>query len=230
MSKLTWDDVSQHTYEQGVSKGVLYPQATGATYPNGVAWNGLTAVNEKPSGAEPNKQYADNRVYAILMSAEEFAATVEAFTYPDEFAECDGSKAIAPGVFAGQQARKPFGMSYRTEIGNGDEGDAYGYKIHLVYGAKASPSEKSHSTVNESPELATFSWELATTPIPVEGGKPTAHIVIDSTKVAAAKLAALEAILYGTDGTGDDQTGATVPRLPLPAELATLFAEEQTNP
>ncbi len=224
MSKLNWDSPADHIYEMGVSNGVVYPKGTGATYAAGVAWNGLTTVTEKPSGAEPNKQYADNRVYAILMSLEEFSATVEAYTYPDEFAECDGSKDIAPGVSIGQQTRKPFGMSYRSEVGNGDEGESYGYKLHLIYGAMVSPSEKAHKTINESPELDTFSWELTTTPVAVSDSKPTAHLVIDSTKTDPAKLAAIEAILYGTDGTGTDQTGATDPRLPLPDEVATLMA------
>lgn len=227
MSKIVWDEVGHHFYETGVEKGVLYPYANGA-YQKGVAWNGLTAVTEKPSGAEPTAIYADNIKYLNLLSAEEFGATVEAYTYPEEFAECDGSAAIAPGVMLGQQKRKMFGLSYVTKLGNDVDGSDYGYKLHLIYGALASASERGYSTINDSPEAITFSWELTTTPVEITdedgksvGFKPTACVTIDSTKVNANELAALEAILYGTDG-GSGQT-ATDPRLPLPSELLTIF-------
>lgn len=222
MTKLLWDQVGQKTYETGVDHGVLYiPDALG-DYENGYAWNGLTAVTESPSGAESNKQYADNIVYANLKSAEEFAATIEAFTYPDEFAQCDGS-AVVNGVQIGQQTRKSFGFSWRSLKGNDLEQTDYGYKIHLVYGADAAPTERAHNTVNESPELATLSWEVTTTPTAVEGTnpvtgkpfKPTAKLTIDSTDVDAAALAALETILYGTVGVD--------PRLPSPTEVLALF-------
>lgn len=215
MAKITWDNTGEKIYETGVDHGVLYPQVSG-TYPKGVAWNGLTNVSENPSGAEPSPIYADNIKYVNLMSAEEFGATVEAYTYPDEFAECDGSKALSEGVYIGQQNRKPFGMCYRTKIGNDVESDAYGYKLHLIYGALASPSEKAYSTINDSSEATTFSWELSTTPVNVKGSKPTALLTIDSTKANAEKLAALEAILYGSE--------TEEARLPLPDEIATLFS------
>ena len=219
MAKLTWDQTGQKIYETGVDHGVLYPASEG-TYPKGVAWNGLTNVTESPSGAEPSPIYADNIKYVNLMSAEEFGATVEAYTYPDEFAECDGSKELTKGVYAGQQPRKTFGLCYRTKIGNDVDGDDHGYKLHLIYGALAAPSERAYATVNDSPEATTFSWELSTTPVEVTGGKPTACLTIDSTKVDATKLAALEKILYG-----DDDTEA---RLPLPNEVAeTLKAQAQ---
>lgn len=217
MATLTWDQTGQKIYETGVDHGVLYP-ATNGTYPKGVAWNGLTNVTESPSGAEPSPIYADNIKYVNLMSAEEFGATVEAYTYPDEFAECDGSKELTTGVYVGQQPRKTFGLCYRTKIGNDVDGDDHGYKLHLIYGALAAPSERAYATVNDSPEAITFSWELSTTPVEVTGGKPTACLTIDSTKVDATKLAALEKILYGD--------GATEARLPLPDEIAeTLKAE-----
>ena len=215
MSKLTWDQVGDRLYETGVKMGVLYPQATGGTYPKGVAWNGLTAVTESPSGAEPTPLYADDIKYLNLMSAEEFGATIEAYTYPDEFMECDGSASIATGVTIGQQSRKAFGLCYRTVLGNDTENNDYGYKLHLIYGALAAPSEKAYATINDSPEAITFSWEVTTTPINVTGHKPTACVTIDSTKVDAEKLAALEAILYGSE---DEE-----PRLPLPDEIATLM-------
>lgn len=215
MSKLVWDQTGERLYETGVDRGVLYPQDDKGAYTKGVAWNGLSSVSESPSGAESSPIYADNIKYLDLMSAEEFGATVEAYMYPDEFAECDGSKEIAPGVFAGQQNRVPFGLSYRTLIGNDVKNNDYGYKLHLIYGAKASPSEKSYQTVNDSPEAMTLSWELTTTPVALEGFKPTAQLTIDSTKVDDAKLAALEAILYG-DETND-------PRLPLPNEVVTII-------
>lgn len=214
--KLVWDQTSERLYETGVKMGVLYPQDGAGAYPKGVAWNGLTAVTESPSGAEATALYADDIKYLNLMSAEEFAATVEAYTYPDEFAECDGSASIAKGVSIGQQKRKAFGLCYRTILGNDVAGNDYGYKIHIIYGAMAAPSEKEYASVNDSPEAITLSWELSTTPVSVNGFKPTASIVIDSTKVDAKKLTALEAILYGSE-TADA-------RLPLPDEIATLMA------
>ena len=261
MSKLIWDKTGERYYETGVDRGVHYAMKDGA-YPVGVAWNGLTAVNESPSGAEPSPLYADNIKYLNLMSAEEFGATIEAYTYPDEFAECDGSAEIAAGVSIGQQTRKMFGLSYRTKLGNDTIGSDYAYIIHLIYGALASPSEKSYETINDSPDAITFSWELSTTPVEVPGFKPTASVTIKSNKVKADALAKLEAILYGTDHellaeqpddwstnyknyyiksrdeyvavTGDSApsweagkyyTGATDPRLPLPAELITIIGE-----
>lgn len=215
MPKLTWDDTGKRTYETGVDHGVLYVQDESGEYPKGVAWNGLTAVNEAPSGAESSPQYADNIKYLELTSAEEFGATVEAFTYPDEFMECDGSAQPTPGVTIGQQARKRFGMCYRTKLGNDVQGDDYGYKLHLIYGAKAAPSEKAYSTINDSPEAITFSWELTTTPVNVTGYKPTAVIVIDSTKADPTKLQELEKVLYG------DEMGEA--KLPLPDEVLTLI-------
>lgn len=216
MAKLVWDQSGEHLFETGVDHGVLYPQAANGTYPTGVAWNGLTSVSESPSGADANALWADNIKYLNLYSAEEFGATIEAYTYPDEFAELDGSAEIAPGAMIGQQTRKAFGLSYRTVLGNDIQGNDYGYKLHLIYGAQASPSEKSYETINDSPDAITFSWELNTTPVPVTGHKPTASLVIDSTKCDATKLAALEEILYGTDNED--------PRLPLPDEVATLLA------
>lgn len=215
MSKLVWDQTGERLYETGVKKGVLYPQATGGTYPKGVAWNGLTAVTESPSGAEATPLYADDTKYLNLMSVEEFGATVEAYTYPDEFAACDGSAEVADGVSIGQQPRVPFGMSYVTTLGNDTEGNKHGYKIHLIYGALAAPSEKAYATISDSPEATTFSWELTTTPVAVTGFEPTASVVIDSTKVDASKLADLEAILYGSD--------SEEARLPLPDEIVTLI-------
>ncbi len=194
---LEFDKLGEHIYETGVEKGVLYPFTSGA-YGTGVAWNGLINVTESPSGAEPTPLYADNIKYLNLMSVEEFGASIEAYTYPDEFAECDGSAALGVGVSIGQQTRKPFGLCYKTKIGNDILGEDYGYKINLIYGAMAKPSEKAHATASDSPEAATFSWELTTTPIAVPGFKPTASLTIDSTKVSAAKLAAIEDKLYGT--------------------------------
>ena len=195
-------------------------------YTGGVVWNGLSSVTETPSGAEPTAVYADNGKYLNLFSTEEFAATVEAYTYPDEFKKCDGSAALAEGVDIGQQSRSVFGLSYRTKIGNDTVGQDYGYKLHLIYGGMASPSEKAYQTVNDSPEAATMSWEVSTTPVNVTGFKPTSILTIDSTKVNATKLAALEAILYGTAATtGESPTAAVPARLPLPDEIATIFAE-----
>lgn len=222
--KLVWDKTGEHFYETGVKNGVLYPMSASGTYPKGVAWNGLTAITESPSGAEATALYSDDIKYLNLMSNEEFGATVEAYTYPDEFAECDGSASLTEGVYIGQQARKTFGLCYRTTLGNDAKGNDYGYKLHIIYGAMASPSEKAYSTINDSPDAITFSWELSTTPVAVANFKPTASLTIDSTKVDAAKLTALEEILYGKDGTGEDHTtGAVDPRLPLPDEIATLM-------
>lgn len=214
-SPLVWDQTGEKFYETGVKNGVLYVQHTDGTYPKGVAWNGLTAVTESPSGAEKTPLYADDTKYLNLMSAEEFGATIEAYTYPDEFAQCDGSAEIAEGVTIGQQARKTFGMAYKTTLGNDVSNNDYGYKLHIIYGALASPSEKGYSTINDSPEAITFSWEVTTTPVNVTGKKPTASLVIDSTKANPEKLAALEKILFGS-------TEANA-RLPLPDEIATLM-------
>lgn len=214
--KLVWDQTNERLYETGVKMAVVYPQATGGTYPMGVAWNGLTAVTESPSGAEATALYADDIKYLNLMSAEEFAATIEAYTYPDEFAECDGSAELAKGVAIGQQKRKAFGLCYRTVLGNDVDGNDYGYKLHIIYGAMAAPSEKAYATINDSPEAITFSWELSTTPVSVDGFKPTASITIDSTKADPTKLEALEKILYGSE--------EAEARLPLPNEIAALMA------
>lgn len=218
MPKIVWDNTGERLYETGVRNGVLYPIQTDGTYSKGVAWNGLISVTESPSGAEATPLYADDIKYLNLISAEEYGSTIEAYTYPDEFAECDGSASIATGVNIGQQPRKTFGMCYRTVIGNDVENDNYGYKLHLVYGALAAPSEKAFSTINDSPEAITFSWEVSTTPVNVAGFKPTASLTIDSTKVNAAKLASLEAILYGSE--------SEEVRLPLPDEIATLMSDE----
>ena len=227
MSKIVWDKTGDHLYETGVKQGVIYPQSTGGTYSKGVAWNGLTAVTESPSGAEATALYADDIKYLNLLSVEEFGATVEAYTYPDEFAECDGSAEIATGVSIGQQKRKAFGMCYKTTLGNDVDGNEHGYKLHIIYGAMAAPSEKGYATINDSPEAITFSWELTTTPVSVTGAKPTASLVIDSTKADPAKLKALEEILYGKDGTSDGgSVGAVDPRLPLPDEIAELMAND----
>lgn len=215
MEKIVWDQTGERLYETGVKNGVLYVQEGGA-YPKGVAWNGLTAVTESPSGAEPTALYADDTKYVNLVSAEEFGATVEAYTYPDEFAECDGSASISNGVYIGQQNRKTFGLSYKTTVGNDVDNNNHGYKIHLIYGAVASPSEKSYSTINDSPDAITFSWEISTTPVNVTGHKPTASLVIDSTKVDAGKLAKLETILYGSSEADA--------RLPLPDEIVSILA------
>ena len=219
MSRLTWDNTSERLYETGVKQGVLYPIQNDGKYSKGVAWNGLTAVTESPSGAEATALYADDIKYLNLMSNEEFGATIEAYTYPDEFAECDGSAALATGVMIGQQKRKTFGLCYRTTLGNDVDGNDYGYKLHLIYGCLAAPSEKAYATINDSPEAITFSWEISTTPVNVNGFKPTSCITIDSTKADEAKLAALEEILYGKDEPTAE------PRLPLPDEVATLMSE-----
>jgi hypothetical protein len=226
MARLIWDKTGERFYETGVRNGVLYVRDSTGAYPKGVVWNGLTAVTESPSGAEATPLYADNIKYLNLVSAEEFGATIEAYTYPDEFAECDGSAELAAGVRIGQQPRKSFGLTYQTILGNDVENDDYGYLLHLIYGALAAPSEKAYATINNSPEAITFSWEVSTTPVGVTGHKPTASIVIDSTKVDAAKLAALEALLYGTDVIPSDPNDipAKVARLPLPDEVAAIFA------
>lgn len=216
MSRLVWDQTGERLYETGVKMGVLYPQVSGA-YPKGVAWNGLTAVTESPSGAEATPLYADDIKYLNLMSNEEFGATIEAYTYPDEFMACDGSASIATGVFIGQQSRQAFGLCYRTVLGNDSDGNDHGYKLHLIYGALAAPSEKAYSSINDSPEAITFSWEVTTTPVNVTGFKPTACVTIDSTKVDKSKLEALEAILYGGEGESADA------RLPLPDEIITII-------
>lgn len=215
MAELQWDLTGTRYFETGVDHGVLYMPDGSGVYDNGVAWNGLTSVTEAPTGAEANAQYADNIKYLNLYSAEEFGATIEAFTYPPEFAEFDGLAVPVLGVSIGQQARRPFGMSYRTKIGNDVDGDDFGYKLHLIYGAKASPSEKAYATVNDTPEAITLSWEITTTPVAVPSLKPTSFIVIDSTQVNADDLADLEAFLYGTSGSD--------PSLPSPVDVVTLF-------
>ena len=216
MPKLTWDNTGERIFETGIKQGVLYPIQSDGKYTKGVAWNGLTAVTESPSGAEATALYADDIKYLNLLSNEEFGATIEAYTYPDEFAECDGSAELATGVMIGQQKRKTFGLCYRTTIGNDVEGNDYGYKLHLVYGGLAAPSEKGYSTINDNPDAITFSWEVSTTPVNVEGFKPTSQITIDSTKADPTKLAALEAVLYGS--------AETEAKLPLPDEVATLMS------
>lgn len=215
MAKLVWDEVGKRTYETGVDKGVLYVQDAEGAYGKGVAWNGLTAVNESPSGAEPTPLYADNIKYLELTSKEEYGATIEAYTYPDEFEACDGSAEIGEGVVIGQQSRKVFGLCYRTVKGNDVKNNDYGYKIHLVYGCKAKPAQKNYQTINDSPEAITFSWEVSTTPVEVEGFKPTATVTIDSTKVAAEKLKAIEEALYGTE--------TVEPKLLLPSEILAIL-------
>ena len=203
MPKLVWDQVGDRFFETGVSSGVLYPRNAEGSYPLGIPWNGLTSITESPSGAEPTPLYADNIKYLSLMSNEEFGATIEAYTYPDEFAECDGSAELGTGVMIGQQTRKYFGLAYKTVIGNDTDGNAHGYKIHLIYGAQAAPSEKAYATINDSPEAITFSWELSTSPVEVTGFKPTASLVIDSTKIDSVTLAAIEAELFGGEAVGD---------------------------
>lgn len=215
MSKIVFDEVGKKIYEAGVDRGVLYVMGATGTYEAGVPWNGLTQVTESPSGAEATPLYAGNSKYLNLYSAEEFGATIEAYTYPDEFEACDGSAELAPGVTIGQQDRKSFGLCYRTMLGNDTQGEQYGYKLHIIYGAKAAPSEKAYQTINDSPEAITFSWELTTTPVAVEGLKPTASIVINSTKVDAEKLEELENILYGST--------SAEPKLPTPSEIAAIF-------
>ena len=214
MSKLVWDQTGEREYETGVKNGVLYVQGEGGTYPKGVAWNGLISVTESPSGAEATALYADDIKYLSLMSNEEFGATIEAYMSPEEFDQCDGTASLATGVSIGQQKRKTFGMAYKTTIGNDVDGNDYGYKIHLIYGALAAPSEKAYSSINDSPEAMTLSWEVSTTPVTVDGFKPTATVVIDSTKVDKKKLTALEDILFGTE--------SKEARLPLPDEIVSI--------
>lgn len=226
MSKIIWDAVGEHKYENGVDHGVLYAlnQATsaGTTWKNGVPWNGLTSVSQSPDGAEPTAIYADNIKYLNILSVEDFKATVEAYTYPDEFAECDGSAELVEGkgVYIDQQPRKPFCLAYRTKIGNDLTPDA-GYKIHIIYNALAAPSERSYETINDSPEAMTFSWELSTTPVEVEGMKPTAHLVLDSTKVPADKLAIIEKALFGGDGEGED------PHILMPSDIIGILNQQE---
>lgn len=216
---LEWDKTGERYYETGVSKCALYVQGEGGAYPEGVAWNGISTVTESPSGAEASPIYADNIKYLNLLSTEEFAATIEAYTYPKEFEQCDGTAEIAAGVTIGQQTRKTFGLCYQTVVGNDTKNNEYGYKIHIIYGAMAAPSEKAYATINDSPEAITFSWEVSTTPVNVNGAKPTASLTIDSTKVKAEKLKSLEDILYGSETASA--------RLPLPDEIATLMADSE---
>ena len=216
--KLVWDKTGERLYETGVDRGVVYPMAAGK-YGTGVAWNGLTAVNESPSGAEATALYADNIKYLNLLSAEEFGASIEAYTYPEEFEACDGSAELAEGVTIGQQNRALFGLCYRTLLGNDEEGQDHGYKLHLIYNCLAAPSEKAYATINDSPEAITFSWEVSTTPVNVTGMKPTASLTIDSTKIDAAKLKMIEDKLYGTENEE--------PTLLLPDEVAEIM---KTNP
>lgn len=215
MAKIVWDQTGARLYETGTKNCVLYPQDEKGAYPLGVAWNGVTAISQSPSGAEPSPLYADDIKYLELMSNEEFGCSIEAYTYPDEFAACDGSAELAPGVTIGQQVRKAFGLAYKTTVGNDVKGNDFGYKLHLIYGGKASPSEKSYATINDSPEAVTFSWEVTTTPVEVTGFKPTSYICIDSTKVDAAKLKALEDALFGTE--------SEEAHLPLPNEVASMM-------
>lgn len=215
MAKIVWDESGKRTYETGVRNGVLYLQDAQGAYTKGVAWNGLTAVTESPSGAEPTALYADDMKYLELFSAEEFGATIEAYTYPAEFEKCDGSASLGTGVTIGQQDRATFGLCYRTVLGNDVKGSEFGYKLHLIYGAKAKPSEKGYQTINDSPEAITFSWEVSTTPVNVAGFKPTACVTIDSTKIDADKLSQIEALLYG----GASQEA----KLPLPDEIAGIL-------
>jgi hypothetical protein len=223
MSKLIWDAPADRKFEAGVDQGVLYVQAPDGSYPKGVAWNGMTGLTESPGGAEPTDLWASNKKYASLRAAETLGATLEAFTYPDEFAECDGSKELVPGIVIKQQARKTFGLCYRTKIGSAADPDMEsGYKLHFIYGASANPSERAYTTVNETPETVTFSWELVTTPVDVPGFKPSAALELDSTKVDPTQLAELEAILYGAVGVD--------PRLPLPAEIITLMTGTEATP
>lgn len=216
MAKIVWDKTGERIYETGVEQGVLYNIDERGAYSKGVPWNGLTAVTESPSGAEATPLYADNIKYLELQSAEEFGATIEAYTYPDEFGECDGTASIGQGIIIGQQSRKIFGLSYKTVVGNDVKNNDYGYKLHLIYGAKAAPSEKAYSTINDSPEAITFSWEVTTTPVPVTDHKPTSTLVIDSTKVGEGVMKKIEDVLYGTEDAE--------PRLPLPDEVLTIIS------
>ena len=221
MSKIKWDETGKRLYETGVDHAVLYPLSNAGKYDKGAAWNGITAITESPSGAEANPLYADNIKYLNLISAEDFGCTIEAYTYPDEWAVCDGSVEIAPGVIAGQQSRRTFGLSYRTKLGNDVDGQDHAYKLHLIYGGLASPYERGYQTVNDSPDAINFSWEITTTPVDVPGFKPTACLTIDSTKVDKTKLAALEDILYGSEDTEA--------RLPLPEEVIELLKDDSVS-
>ncbi len=231
MSKIVWDEIGEHYYETGVRNGVLYTSkttgsgqsATTDPYGTATAWNGLTAVTESPSGAEATALWADDIKYLSLVSAEEFAATIEAYTYPDEFAECDGSVNISNGIKIGQQPRKTFGLCYRTVLGNDTDGDSHGYKLHLIYGCKAAPSEKAYATINDSPEAITFSWELSTVPVAVTNNKPTATLELDSTKLGQAKMKAIEDVLYGVDADATNNVTATEGRMPLPNEVKQII-------
>lgn len=218
MSKLAWDETGKRLYETGVRKTVLYPQDSNGTYPNGYAWSGVTNITEKPTGAEATALYADDIKYLNLISNEDLEASIEAYMYPDEFAECNGSAELTSGVTVGQQKRKSFGLAYQTALGNDTDGYDHGYKIHLIYGCVAAPSEEAHATVNDSPEAMTMSWEIKTTPVSVDGLKPTASLAIDSTKVAPEKLKKLEDVLYGTE--------TEEPRLPLPNEVKTILTAQ----
>ena len=234
MARIEWDTIGNRYYENGVDHGVLYPVDSNGAYTNGVAWNGLTSVSESPSGADANKLWADNMNYLTLYGVEEFGASIEAYTYPDEFAECDGSRELMPGVSIGQQTRKGFGLCYRTKVGNDTVGNDFAYKLHLIYGCRASPSDRSYGTINDSPDAISFSWTITTTPVIVTIGtganavtyQPTASLIIDSrdftTEALKAKLTALEDVLYGT-GTATG-TGGTNARLPLPAEVISLLS------
>lgn len=224
-NKIVWDKASERFYETGVKNVVLYTQTAGV-YNDGCAWNGVTAITESPSGAESTALYADDIKYLNLISNEEFGATIEAYTYPSEFEKCDGTADIVTGVSIGQQKRETFGLSYRTVLGNDTDGNDYGYKLHLIYGCKASPSERAYSTISDSPEANTFSWELSTTPVSVSGFKPTSCITIDSTKCDKTNLAALETILYGKDPTQTNGDDGVAPRLPLPDEVKTLMTPD----
>lgn len=218
MSKLVWDQIGERQYETGVEQAAIYPMTSSGTFGTGAAWNGLTAVTESPSGAESTALYANNKKYGELTSAEDFGGTIEAYMYPDEFAECNGEKELVAGVKIGQQTRNAFGLVYKTLIGNDVEGTKFGYKLHFVYNAKAKPSEKANNTVNDSPEAGTMSWEFTTTPVSVEGFDPAAHIVVDSTKVNAAKLKTLEEMVYGTE-SGE-------PKMPMPNEIADTLGDD----
>lgn len=220
MARLVWDQISEHFYETGVDRCVMYPQSSAGTYPKGYAWNGFSKVSESPSGAEATAIYANNKKYLNLISVEEYGGTLEAYTYPDEFAECDGSKKVAEGLYAGQQTRKAFGLCYRTILGNDTERDEYGYKLHIVYNALVSPSSKEHSTVNDSPEAVNMSWEFKSTAVEVEGMRPVCTLEIDSTKTDPVKLAALEAVLYGSENADAS--------LPLPAEVIAILGGSAT--
>lgn len=224
--KIKWDETGKRLYETGVDHTVLYPISNDGKYNKGVPWNGVTAITETPSGADPNNLYADNIKYLVLVGAEDFGYNIEAYTYPDEWAACDGSAEPVPGMIIGQQSRKTFGLCHRTKLGNDVDGQDHGYKLHLLYGGLASPSERNYQTVNDSPEAINFSWDVTTTPVDVPGFKPTACVIIDSTKVSAAKLAALEEILYGKDPTTEGGSDGVEARLPLPAEVIDLLKDE----